>query len=1095
VKDKSLEILRRISHNTLVLVSIIMTVTLFYQISSDTIGRWVYVAFGVGLEFLKLYLLVDSKKKIIYKKIVSGGAIFFVYILLALLSAVASLGYAVNSLENQSFFSVYSNISQDTILSDIQSIDTEIANKIRMQSELPGTWITASQRLGEDIEALRARRIELIGLLELEDDRVLETRDTFTLIGEVFSIDGRMVLLWILTFLILVLELAIMITSEYNGGKKEEDVKQGFFEVEKEKPLPRVKKEPRMGGCESCGMYKLCKNPKIEPKGKGNIMVVFGSPEKQEDRPGKEFMVMHQRYLYAVLESLGVNKNRVTVTHAIQCYQSQVNPKAIEGCHYRLKKRIMEEEPRMVIVCDGLAMRTLYNDVNSGRFSFAKYDKFTGQVIPDQRLKTLVVPIEPPKWAIEALEYRKETILKYKPESTFESELYTDKQLTKNDKFRIFDRFIRTQLRTALKSTWKKTTGKVQTTEDVNEAIKILKYFGGLKECAFDIETTGIKPYETGHEIVTWGFSDYKNAYAFPHFNNKEFLDTLKDVLIGDVGKVGWNIAFEQNWIRELLGYEIKNWVWDGMLASHIIDNRDGITSLKFQAFGLLGIGDYDSDTGVFLKSADSKNQNSINNIKMAPMARLLYYNALDALYTYQIYEIQKKKLDHHIKKGYELFHNGTLSLADMTFHGIRVDMVQLEKNLRIVETKHMEARAEVYKAKEFSKWPAYRNFNVNSPKDLIELFYEILEFPVLVRTDKGEPSTDKNVLRDFYEISGCEIAGKILAYSSFNKIRDSLLGIKREATKDETGEYAIHAHFALNFVSSYRSSSQAPNLQNLAVHDEVSSEMVLGILKPRKDKVIVGADYTSIESFVAACYHHDPTFVKYLMEEGTDAHADTAEDLFLCKKDEVEPDFFKTLRRVGKNANFSILYGVSAGKLASNTWNSMLSREHKDFLKTKGISTFEEWKSHTDAFYKDYWEVKYKDLNDWRNDVWETYIRTGIVNSYTGFKAVNRLTKNFAGNMPSQSAAFHLLLQSINDMKKAMEAKNLEAYFISEIHDSVKIECPEHEVPIVKNMLRRYFILERKKANPWMTLPLKMKGEIYRENLAVEEGEFELTE
>ena len=43
----------------------------------------------------------------------------------------------------------------------------------------------------------------------------------------------------------------------------------------------------------------------------------------------------------------------------------------------------------------------------------------------------------------------------------------------------------------------------------------------------------------------------------------------------------------------------------------------------------------------------------------------------------------------------------------------------------------------------------ANQEFNLNSPKQLSEIFYNEMNFPVLKKTPKGAPSTDASVLEE----------------------------------------------------------------------------------------------------------------------------------------------------------------------------------------------------------------------------------------------------------------------------------------------------------------------------------------------------------
>jgi len=100
-------------------------------------------------------------------------------------------------------------------------------------------------------------------------------------------------------------------------------------------------------------------------------------------------------------------------------------------------------------------------------------------------------------------------------------------------------------------------------------------------------------------------------------------------------------MKFEMTWTEIILGYSIKNWEWDSMQAAHILDNRPGISGLKFQVFTQFGISDYASDVHPYLESGD-KDANAKNRIEElikteTGKQKLLLYGGLDALFTYTL--------------------------------------------------------------------------------------------------------------------------------------------------------------------------------------------------------------------------------------------------------------------------------------------------------------------------------------------------------------------------------------------------------------------------------------------------------------------------
>jgi hypothetical protein len=70
------------------------------------------------------------------------------------------------------------------------------------------------------------------------------------------------------------------------------------------------------------------------------------------------------------------------------------------------------------------------------------------------------------------------------------------------------------------------------------------------------------------------------------------------------------------------------------MLATHLFDNRKGITSLKFQAFVQAGMPPYDAGIKDYFETEGSNDHNRIREIDMRS---LLLYNGYDALFEFMI--------------------------------------------------------------------------------------------------------------------------------------------------------------------------------------------------------------------------------------------------------------------------------------------------------------------------------------------------------------------------------------------------------------------------------------------------------------------------
>lgn len=168
---------------------------------------------------------------------------------------------------------------------------------------------------------------------------------------------------------------------------------------------------------------------------------------------------------------------------------------------------------------------------------------------------------------------------------------------------------------------------------------------------SIDYETTGLKPYGQGHRIICASVAvDSENCFVFlmPE-TRKERVPFINLLTNPDIKKIAHNLKFEDVWTKVRLKTQIDGWHWCSMLTAHQLDNRPGITSLKFQTYVNLGVVDYDSAIAPYL-SGDKKDSNSINNIQNlletpGGVKDLLEYCGRDTLYQYALYLIQKNKI------------------------------------------------------------------------------------------------------------------------------------------------------------------------------------------------------------------------------------------------------------------------------------------------------------------------------------------------------------------------------------------------------------------------------------------------------------------
>jgi hypothetical protein len=78
------------------------------------------------------------------------------------------------------------------------------------------------------------------------------------------------------------------------------------------------------------------------------------------------------------------------------------------------------------------------------------------------------------------------------------------------------------------------------------------------------------------------------------------------------------------------------------MVAAHILDNRQGITGLKFQSLVRLGVPDYSKHVKPYLEA----DRHGLNRIMELHLQDLLMYNGLDSACTWLLAALQAQDFE-----------------------------------------------------------------------------------------------------------------------------------------------------------------------------------------------------------------------------------------------------------------------------------------------------------------------------------------------------------------------------------------------------------------------------------------------------------------
>lgn len=365
--------------------------------------------------------------------------------------------------------------------------------------------------------------------------------------------------------------------------------------------------------------------------------------------------------------------------------------------------------------------------------------------------------------------------------------------------------------------------------------------------------------------------------------------------------------------------------------------------------------------------------------------------------------------------------------LSGMEIEGITVSKHKMSKLSKKLAKQLDDLKSEAFL---LSK----REFNLNSPKQLSEIFYNDLDFPIIKKTPKGAPSTDASVLEELSK--DYELPKIILKYRELEKIRSTYVdGLIPEVTDDGK----IHTHFNLFGTATGRLSSEKPNLQNIPNKTELGQQIRdFFISEPSKKFVI--SDYSQIELRVLAHLSKDSDMISILKDKDSDIHSETAARIFNTKLSDVSSD----MRRKAKEVNFGLIYGMEAYGLSKSL---NISQKEASELITSYFSQFPKIKGFLDGV-----------VNQAEQDTFTTtllgrkrYIRELSSSNFQVKSAGRRI----AMNAPIQGTASDIMkiamIRVSNELSK-IDGANL----LLQIHDELIVETDEVYLKKVKEIVSK---------------------------------------
>ena len=543
---------------------------------------------------------------------------------------------------------------------------------------------------------------------------------------------------------------------------------------------------------------------------------------------------------------------------------------------------------------------------------------------------------------------------------------------------------------------------------------------------ALDTETTSID--EMRAEIVGISFCitpgeaayiplihDYPDAPA--QLSRDEVLAKLKPWLEDPTKhKLGQHIKYDRH-VFANHGIEVQGYVHDTMLQSYVLEvhKPHGLSSLADRHLGRSGITFEDL-------CGKGAHQIKFNQVDIAKAAEYSCEDADQTLGVHHVLWPQLQAFD-KLKFIYELEIKSSESLYRIERNGVLIDGPMLAKQSGELGLRLVQLETEAYDI-------AGQPFNLGSPKQLGEIFFDKLGMPVVKKTPSGARSTDEEVLEKLAE--NYPLPAKLLEHRSLSKLKGTYTDKLAQLALPRTGR--VHTHYAQAVAVTGRLSSNDPNLQNIPVKTAEGRRVREAFVAPA-GSVIASADYSQIELRIMAHISEDAALLK-AFTDGIDVHRATAAEVFGVDVTQVSSE----QRRYAKVINFGLIYGMSSFGLAKNLGietKAAAAYIDKYFQRYPGVKNYMD-ETRLSAKSKGYVET-----------VFGRRLTLPEINSPNGPR--QKGAERAAINAPMQGTAADLIKLSMNKVQEVLDGENRKTKMIMQVHDELVFEVPLDEVEWVR--------------------------------------------
>ncbi|MEI7747941.1 MAG: DNA polymerase I [Chlorobiaceae bacterium] len=564
----------------------------------------------------------------------------------------------------------------------------------------------------------------------------------------------------------------------------------------------------------------------------------------------------------------------------------------------------------------------------------------------------------------------------------------------------------------------------VDTTEKLQALVNSLQKASRI---AVDTETTSLDTFEA--ELAGISISVEAGKAGFISFANealdlKSALEILRPLLQqASLPKTGQNLKYDILVLKKY-GIDLSPVGFDTMLASYVLnpEERHNLDDLAANYLGYRTT-TYDELVG--------SGKTKLHIFEVDPK-KLSDYACQDADLALQLEETFRKKLDGE-KELLWLCENIEFPLvsvlAAMEYAGVSIDTPHLAKTSDMVKQQLELLTETIYTA-------AGSSFNIDSPKQLSHILFDVLKLPTKKTTKTGF-STNVEVLEELAPLH--PVASTLLEYRTLQKLKSTYIDALPKMVNPATGK--LHTSFNQHITATGRLSSSNPNLQNIPIRTSLGKEIRKAFIPSSPDNWLLSADYSQIELRIAAEISKDPQLIEAFRNR-EDIHTATAKVIF--GTDEISGD----MRRKAKEVNFGVLYGIMPFGLSKRL----------NISRSEAATIIDTYKS------------KYPALFIALQNIIELGKNNGYVSTLLGRRRyladlnsrntnLQKAAERAAMNTPIQGTAADIIKCAMNLCSTRMKKNSMKSVMLLQVHDELLFETTDDEKEPLSIMIERAMI------------------------------------